>query len=57
MAYVKCGHFNRSKLVLSINKGNSKGKFEKREVAIFFPWLLAVLIKDSEDVFLFLMGA
>lgn len=36
MAYVKPEHFNQSKLVLSINKGNSKGKFEKHELTIFF---------------------
>lgn len=36
IAYVKPEHFNQSKLVLSINKGNSKGKFEKHELAIFF---------------------
>lgn len=36
MAYVKSEHLNQNKLVISINKGNSKGKFEKHELAILF---------------------
>lgn len=35
-AYVKSEHLNQHKLVISINKGNSKGKFEKHELAILF---------------------
>lgn len=54
MAYIKSEHFNQSKLILSINS-KAKGKFEKHELAILFSWLFAVPIKDSKDVFLFLM--
>lgn len=55
MDYIKFEHFNQSKLILSINHGNAKGKSEKHELASLFSWLLAILIRESKDVFLFLM--
>lgn len=39
MAYVKSEHLNQNKLVISISKGNSKGKFEKHELAVLFFFL------------------
>lgn len=44
--FIRSKHFNQSELILIIDNNTTKGKFEKRELAILFSCLLAVLIKD-----------
>lgn len=56
MAYVKCGHFNQSKLVLSINKDYLKGKLEKHELAIFSPLAISCPYQRLKGCFSFSNG-
>ena len=53
--FIRSTHFNQSELVLSIDNSTTKGKFEKHELAFLFSWLIALPIKDSKGIFLFLM--
>ena len=44
--FIRSKHFNQSELILIIDNNTTKGKFEKRELAILFSCLLAFHIKD-----------